>query len=236
MKKYIIIVLVLLFLFIIVGCESSSKEEKTKKTDAVKFKEEFEDLNGSRSDTGKIVRVVSIPEKNPIVYSTAEEISKLIDDEESFYVLFGYASCPWTRSMIEEMFKAAEDNDVDTIYYVDVSDIRDIKEVDSDGNINTTKDGDKYYMRLLEQLDGVLEEYKIEDEDGNEISVGEKRIYTPNVIAVKDGKAEQLEKGIPDGLDDPYSEMTVDMENGSYKQLECIFKCLEKSFCTKSAC
>ena len=237
MKRVFKIVLVFLFTMCIFGCEDNSKKEtKVNKTDAVKFKEEYEELNGSRNDSGKVIRVVSIPEDNPIVYSTAEEISKMIDDKESFYVYFGFSKCPWCRSMIEQMFKAASAKNVDKIYYVDVLDIRDVLELNDDGSVKTKTEGDKNYMKLIEQLGDVLSDYTLNDSEGNEVKTGEKRIYAPNIIAVKDGKAEQLEEGTADGLEDPYSELSDEMINNSYEKLECIFKCLEDKVCTKNAC
>ena len=234
MKRLLCILLIIALIVTVTGCE----KEKEEQSDALKFKEEYESLNGEKNDSGKTIRTISISKDNPIIYSTAEKVSKMIDNGETFVVYFGFAKCPWCRSMIEEMFNAAEDTNIDKIYYVDILDIRDIKEIDDEGNINTTREGDEYYLKLIEQLDSVLSDYTLNNKDEEEINVGEKRIYAPNVIVISKGKAVQLEEGIAEGLEDPYTELTDKQKKSSYKKLKCIFECFndEKNTCTKTAC
>ena len=88
-------------------------------TDSIKFKEEYESLNGKKYKNKKI-RDVKIEKDNPFVYKTAEEIVDLIENGESFIVYFGFSKCPWCRSMIETFIKTAKENNIDKIYYVDI--------------------------------------------------------------------------------------------------------------------
>lgn len=232
MKKYISILLIIVLGLVVVGC---SKE----KTDAMKFKEEYESVNNQVNEhTNKKNRELTIPNDNPFVYATAEEIAKKIDNKETFIVYFGFAECPWCRSVLEQLIKAAEDKKVEKIYYVDVLEIRDTKEVAEDGSINTTKEGSKGYMKLLGQLDSVLADYTLTNANEEEISAGEKRIYAPNVVAISSGKAIQLETGISDELKDPYSKLTKKIKNYAYKKFTCLIKCLEEesSTCQKNSC
>ena len=234
MKKIMRILLIILMLISVTGCTVSSELK-----DSDKFKEEYEEQNGKKSKSGKENRKVSIPEDNPFVYITAEELSKKIDDKETFIVYFGFSTCPWCRSVIEEMIKCAKDSDVDMIYYVDIKDIRDTRIINSDGEIETTKEGTKGYMELLEKLDAVLEEYKATVTDSEEeISLEEKRIYAPNLVAVVEGKATKLEDGISDKLTDPYMELTDEIKKDIYGKFKCVFKCLEEAetVCTTKAC
>ena len=60
---------------------------------------------------------------------TAEEIAEKIEKKDSFIVYFGFAKCPWCRSVLETLIEVAKDQGLDTIYYVDVKDVRDVKEV-----------------------------------------------------------------------------------------------------------
>ena len=76
-------------------------------TDSIKFKEEYESLNGKKYKNKKI-RDVKIEKDNPFVYKTAEEIVDLIENGESFIVYFGFSKCPWCRSMIETFIKTAK--------------------------------------------------------------------------------------------------------------------------------
>ena len=235
MKKIFSILLIVVLLVSLTGCKSS-----TELKDADKFKEEYESQNGKKSKSGKEYRKVSIPEDNPVVYATAEEISKKIDNKETFIVYFGFSTCPWCRSVIEELIKCANDSDVDKIYYVDIKDIRDTREINKDGEIETTKEGTKGYMELLDKLDEVLDEYTVTvtDSEEDEISLEEKRIYAPNLVAVVNGKATKLEDGISNKLTDPYMELTDEIKKDIYGKFKCVFKCLEEAetVCTTKAC
>ena len=232
MKKIISILLIVVLMISVTGCVISNDIK-----DSEKFKEEYESQNGKKSKSGKEYRKVSIAEDNPFVYTTAEDISKKMDNKETFIVYFGFSTCPWCRSIIEELIKCAKDSKVDKIYYVDVLDIRDTKELDEEGNIKTTKEGTKGYKELIDKMSNVLSDYTTTKE-GKEISLEEKRIYAPNVIAVVNGKATKLEEGISEDLKDPYMELTDEMKKYTYNSFKCIFKCLEEAetVCTSKAC
>lgn len=234
MKKILSILLIVVLLVSLTGCKSS-----TELKDADKFKEEYESQNGEETKSGKKMRKVSITEDNPFVYTTAEKISKKIDKEETFIVYFGFSTCPWCRSVIEELVKCAKDSEIDKIYYVDILNIRDTKEI-VDGEIKTTKEGSKGYMELLDKLGEVLDDYKITvtDSEEDEISLEEKRIYAPNIVAVVNGKPTKLETGISDKLTDPYMELTDEIKKDTYGKFKCLFECIEEAetLCTKKAC
>lgn len=230
MKKITILALTLVVLFTLTGCTN-------KDTDAYKFKEEYEKINNQKSKSGKMIRPLKISEDNPFVYSTCKEIVEKIENKESFIVYFGFNDCPWCRSIITQLIKASKDKKVDKIYYVDVKEIRDVKDFDESGNIITTKEGDESYMKLLELLDNVLSDYELTKDD-EKISTNEKRIYAPNVVAISDGKALQLETGISDKLTDPYGRLTDEIEKYAYNKFKCLIKCLEEASitCQKDMC
>ena len=236
MKKRIVFVLCAVLVLGIINFLVYEIDKKQKNTDAYKFKVEYEKLNGQTNDNGKEYRTLDISKNNRIKYSTAKEIVKKIDNNESFVVYFGFAKCPWCRSMVENLLDLADKNKVD-VYYVDVLDIRDVKEI-SDGKVVTVKDGDKAYMELLSKLDTVLSDYSLKDDDGKSYETNEKRIYAPNVVAIVNGKPEKMVEGISEDLKDPYGKITKKMNQDSINQLKCIFKCMEKAgICTKeSAC
>ena len=210
-----------------------------KQTDAYKFKVEYESLNNQDNGNGKKYRELSIDKKNRIKYSTAKEIVEMTENKETFIVYFGFSKCPWCRSMVENLVDLSIANEKD-IYYVDVLDIRDTIEY-IDGEFKTTKEGDKYYMKLLDLYADVLSDYTIKLPEGENPSmddafIPEKRIYAPNVIAVVNGEAKEMVEGVSDELTDPYGEITEEMKSVSIKQLECIFKCInEAGICTGPA-
>ena len=233
MKKVLSIILILTMIISITGCTISDDIK-----DSDKFKEEYESQNGKKSKSGKEYRKVSIPEDNPFVYATAEEIIKKIDNKETFIVYFGFSTCPWCRSVIEELIKCANDSDVDKIYYVDIKDIRDTREINKDGEIETTKEGTKGYMELLDKLDEVLDEYTVTvtDSEEDEISLEEKRIYAPNLVAVVNGKATKLETGISEKQTDAYMDLTDEMKKERYSKFESVLKQIKTSCDEKEPC
>ena len=230
MKKVLSILLIISITILITGCVD-------KKTDAYKFKEEYERINNKDNGHSNKYREISIPDDNPFIYATDAEIVKKIEKKESFIVYFGFPTCPWCRSVLEELIKVAKDKEINQIYYVNVLDIRDVKEVDDDGNIKTTKEGTDAYKKLIEELKDVLEDYTLKKDDET-INTEEKRIYAPNVVAISKGKAVQLETGISEELKDPYQKLTKEMKEYSYNKFKCLMDCLEaeKNMCQKNSC
>ena len=229
MKKKILIVIAFIIAALAFVCIYKIHSDY-KKSDAYKFKVEYESLNGEKNDYGKTYRTVNISKKNKMKYATAKEIVKKTENKETFIVYFGFSKCPWCRSMIENLVDLSIENDMD-VYYVDVLDIRDTIEY-VDGELKTTKEGDKDYMKLVELYSDVLSDYTIKNGE-EKMSAGEKRIYAPNVVAVVNGEAKEMVEGVSEELEDPYGEITDKMKKASIKQLKCIFKCInEAGICT----
>lgn len=195
-------------------------------TDAMKFKTDYESLNGEKNSNGDDIRVLSIAEDNPFIYATADEIAERIDNKETFIVYFGFNSCPWCRSVLPSLIESAKENNVTKIYYVDVLEIRDRYELNDKNKAVKTVEGSEGYYKLLEKLDNVLDDYEPltykSKGKTKKVKIGEKRIYAPNVVTVKNGEAIALESGIIDELTDPYMEI----DDGMKCQIKEIFKCL----------
>ena len=204
-KKVVKVLFVLILGVLISGCT---------KSDAIKFKEEYESLNGKTTSSGKEYRKLEISEDNPFVYLSTKELLEKIDNQETFLVYFGYASCPWCRSVIGPLISASKDNDVSKIYYIDLYEIRDILKIE-DGEIVTEREGTKDYKEILNKLDNLLEEYTLMDGD-EEVKTGEKRIYAPSVVSIVKGKGTKLTLGISELQTDPYMELSGEMIEDSY--------------------
>lgn len=142
-----------------------------KKEEAERFKEELESLNKSN----KVV--VHIPDSARIVYATEADILKL----ENGIVLFGWPSCPWLRNAIEPLLEFAEEEKA-TIYYLNIHDIRDLKEKDKNGKVVTTKAGSAGYKAILTKFHDILNPY-------NALGIDSiKRISSPTVLFIEKGK------------------------------------------------
>lgn len=208
MKKSILLAILVCTLFLM-GCTSQEK-------DSLKFKEEYESLNGTTSSSGKEHRSISISENNPFVYATAEEIVEKIENGETFYVYFGSKLCPWCRSVIEKVIEVANDKKISTIYYVDIWDeegneiLRDQYTLLEDG-LELTVEGTETYYKLLDLLDNILPEYNLTDAEGNSISTNEKRIYAPNFIYIENGTAVRLTTAISTLQTDSRGELTEEI-------------------------
>lgn len=231
MNRKIFVVIAVILLLIITGC---TYEKKTEKSDAVKFKEEYEKLNGEKVENrDQVYRSLDIPKDNPFVYADANDIITMMDNGESFVVYFGFSKCPWCRSVLPTLIEVSNDLKIDKIYYVDVLEIRDRLELDEEGEIVTVKEGSEGYLALLERFDEVLDEYTLINEDDEEVETGEKRIYAPSVVAVVNGKAKELETGVSEDQDDAYMELTEDMKKETYNKFKCAIDCVLKS---KNSC
>ena len=57
-------------------------------------------------------------------------------------------------------------------------------------------------------LSNVLNNYELQDENGNSIDTGEKRIYAPSFVYIENGKAVKLIEGISENQTDSRMELT----------------------------
>lgn len=190
-----------------------------KDTDAYKFKEEYESLNNTKSPSGETIRKIKIDKENPFVYKTADEIVELINQKQTFIVYFGFASCPWCRSVLPSLMESLKDNSINTVYYVDIENIRDKYELDENNKPKLVQEGSEGYNKLLELLNSKLSDYTIEN-----VKVGEKRIYAPNVVSVIYGKVISIETGISSLQTDGYMELTDEMKSEMYNTFNELIK------------
>lgn len=229
MKKLSVLILVLC-LFGLTACN--------KKTDAQKFKDEYESLNGQTSQSGKKYKKLNIDEENPIKYANYDEVLDVIENGTGI-IYFGYPECPWCRTAITVLFEAAKDYDIDTIYYMNLKDERDYLEV-KNGKIVYQKDedgkelkGNKGYFKLLDALNEELDDYKIES-DGKTYDAKEKRIYVPLIVFVNDGEIVGTHTSTVDSQENGYDELTeeqYDELNGIYADY---IKELVDNYCTEA--
>ena len=207
------------------------------RSDSIKFKNEYESINNKLTEDGKQIRKINIPKNNKIIYKTDKELVEMINNKESFVVYFGFAKCPWCRSMVPTLLEVVNDLKMEKIYYVDIFNIRDKIELTNNNELKKVNKGTKDYNKLLKLLDPVLEEYTITDNTGKKIDTKEKRIYAPNIVVIVNGKAKKLETGISDKLTDPYMKIDKEIKQDSYNKIKCALKCIEEeNTCKKNIC
>lgn len=216
MKKLFLTIIMILFIFSITACSTNN-------SDALKFKDEYESMNGVVNEkNGKKIRSISIPNNNPIVYKNADDIVDAIENKETFVVYFGFSTCPWCRSVIEEFMSVLSKVKIKNVYYVDVKEIRDVLVLNDNDKIVVDSKGSDGYYKLLKSLDRVLDDYKLYDSNNNVVLAGEKRIYAPNIVYVKKGKIVGMTDGVSDKQTDGYMDLTDEMRRDSYNMFRAL--------------
>lgn len=105
----------------------------------------------------------SVTKDNVFVYRSAEAIINILEHGTGV-VYLGFPECPWCTAYVPYLNEVAKANDVDKVYYYNI--------------LNDRKDNTDNYKKMID----ILKDYLKFDEEGN------KRIYAPSVIAVKDGE------------------------------------------------
>lgn len=177
------------------------------KTDAAKFKKEYETLNGEKSPSGDRYQKLKISINNKVKYSNIEEAIEVLKGETAL-IYFGFSNCPWCRGMLPVLLDELDNSNLEEMLYVDMTDKRDEYKV-SDGVIIEEKGASEDYYKLMNVLKKYLDDYLVKDSYGIEYEVGEKRLYVPLVVAVKEGVIQGVYNGIEYPEDQsPYSELT----------------------------
>lgn len=213
MKKGSILIIMLVFLFsIFIGYEYFQDKKATTSQDALNFEKEYEKLNNRvNSNNNKVYPTVDISSDNPIKYSSYDEIFQILESGTGVIYL-GFPECPWCRNLVPVLLSAAKEVELDTLYYLNISEDRDLLLLDENKDIITEKEGNKKYFELVSKLDQILDEYILTANDGSEVKTGEKRIYLPLVIFVKNGEIVGYHDGTVESQEDPYVALT-DREN-----------------------
>lgn len=128
------------------------------------FREQLFRINNNITDSERFFKEYNkVPVDNVFKYVTAKESLELFEQEEAI-ILFGFKECSWCQSYAPILNEYAKQNNIETIYYVDIKQDR----------ANNTEE----YMALV----NLLKDYLHSDDKGN------KRIYVPDVYFVKQGK------------------------------------------------
>ena len=163
--------------------QNNTLEEKSD----TKFHDEYTSYNGK---------------ENLYYYISEDEIKDLFLNGTGVLYL-GFPTCPWCRNIVSVLNEAGKDYGIAKINYYNIKEIRSNYSFDDTNKLVKT-DGSTLYTYLLEKLDSFLEDYTIQDNDGKEIQTGEKRIYAPTVVFIKNGEIKQVIEGTVDSQKDPY--------------------------------
>lgn len=214
-KKMLVSILLLLFVFMIfIGLIAfrDKKEENVVNSDAISFKNEYEALNNVvRDKDGKTIKEISISANNPVDIVTEEEAVSLLESGTGI-LYFGFADCPWCRSMLPVLLSTLDNMNIDRLSYLNVKNIRDTLALGEKNKVEVKEEGTKGYYKILELMDGVLEPYYLTSEDGKKIDTKEKRLYAPTVVAVKEGKIVDIHVGTVESQASGYDDLTKEQQ------------------------
>ena len=195
---------------------------------ALEFKEEYESINGVVNKNGKEHRAITIDEDNPYIKTTPEEIVKMINNKETFFLYVGDSLCSWCSRVLEKSIEVAKKYNVKKIYYIEIWDdegneiLRDKYELKP--ILTKTIEGTDSYKFLLEKFDSVLSEYTLTDTEGHKITTEEKRIYAPNYFYIKNGEVVKMVEGISEKQTDSREELTDEILKDEEEQFISLFK------------
>lgn len=181
-KTFIFIALVVITLLVLgLALYFTKRDDKTIISDAIKFKKEYEKYNNKITSGGYKYTKVTLDDNNKFVYSNTTEIIDTLKNGTGI-IYFGFPTCPWCRNSVNVLNYL----NVDKILYLDVLDLRDLYEV-KNGSLEKLKEAGNGYYEILSLLDEILDDYEVVD-NGVTYKTGEKRLYVPLVVGVKEGK------------------------------------------------
>ncbi len=234
MKKKVIIgsiitLIIVLGIVLFIILNNNKKEDNS---DALRFKESYEALNGQiREGSSNKYHDITISEDNPIKYINCKEAIDLLDEDEAI-IYVGAEWCPWCRNAVPVMLDVAKNKNIKTIYYLNLDDEKSQFEV-IDKKVTETKHGSDDYYKLLDKLKDILRDYTITDSDNNTYNTNEKRIYNPTIFAIKNKKVVDNHIGtvtLNEGQTS-YDELTKDQYNELYNIYDEMFSKVYNNTC-----
>ena len=105
-KIIILILILLLFGGLLTFFIINNKNKKLITEDSLKFKEDYESVNGKKVSDELSYSSLDIPKNNPMKYSSYEEIFKILDNGTGVIYL-GFPECPWCRNIVPVLIDTA---------------------------------------------------------------------------------------------------------------------------------
>ena len=211
------------------GCEIAVPADINEVT--LDFKESYEILNGEKNAKGVDYRVVDIADNDIFKLVDIEKIEDYEEFADLFtgIVLVSDPKCPWCRSVISTAVDTAKELGVKDVYVIHAWDAEG-KELFRDkyvwsGDSLKLEEGHPLYNMLIGMPGNeVLDDYTIKNSEGENIILGEKRIYLPSFIYVNKGKIEAFTTGISKLQTEANMELTDEIKAEMKTKLTEFFK------------
>ncbi len=141
-----------------------------------------------------------------LVLTTMDEVDELMENDESFAVMFSYENCPYCNLLMPYVNEAAAEAGV-RVGYID------------------TRSNPEWMSNMdIDDYDKVVDRfgrYLSEDDDGKE------HLYTPDMYFIKNGRVKARHDGVTEGADDPEQELTSSQEEQLLKDLAEAFNAVK---------
>ena len=247
MKKLLISILLMLLIFTM-GCGERDDGESAAPTlsgteaavpydieapvsnvaDALRFKIEYEDLNGDTRSNGEPFQILDIPNDNPVVYLNPEQTLNMMRSGTGVIYL-GFSNCPWCRELVPMLLDTVNGEQL-PLYYLNMQSLRDVMKLDDDGELVIVEEGIPEYHDMVNILYNWLWEYIGLDEPAI------KRIYVPTTVFVKNGIIQNVHLAT---LEENYRNGYIPLDEDQQKQVtdmlkDGLNKILDMSDCTET--
>lgn len=196
MKRLLFVVMIIA----LVGCSAPDKKETKKENNYCGDEESTSCKIDGGADMNGYENFTD--KNNAFVASDMASVLSLIERKESANVYFGYPDCPWCVEAIPVLNKVAKELDT-TILYVQTR--------DKDKNLMFSEEEK---LRMVEYSDKFLD---VDDE-------GNKQLYVPFVVVIKEGNVVDGHIGTVDG----YDVQERNMNDEEVKQLTNVYKTMLK--------
>lgn len=127
------------------------------------FYKGFTSIDNKETDATKFASEYPVDKDNVFVYRTFEEINKILENGTGL-IFLGFPECPWCRGYAPIINEVAKQEKLEKVYYFNIKKDR--------------EDNTELYQKAVKLLGDNLRY----DDEGN------RRIYAPTLIAVKNGK------------------------------------------------
>lgn len=165
--------------------------------DEIKFKEEYENLNGTATHKVEIIKA------NKITYIDMKKASELLESG-SGVIYFGFSSCEECRVAVPVLLEAMTASELDKIYYVDLTkegNLRDEYVLNDKNKAKVKLAATNEYNSVRIALANHLNDYVLYTTKGKKVNTGQKRLEDLTVVSVVEGQVMGFHQGVVPNYD-----------------------------------
>ncbi|MDO4378856.1 MAG: hypothetical protein Q4C64_07005 [Erysipelotrichia bacterium] len=201
-KKLFISLVILLYLF---GCQIQPK------TDAQKFKRDYEQLNGKLAENGLEYANVVIPEESKIKYIQEGKLIEVMTNG-THVVYLGWPDCPYCRICVPILLETVAKYSGINVYYYNIKELREAYQNDLDDENSRLY---KQLCSLISQSESISQSIFDTFDDGT------LKLAASTVYFIKDGELIGCHRGTVDShlsVYEPLDEQQVEELSAIYEQ------------------